>query len=101
VKILPKTSTGSNNGRNAARRACPRLPHDARGHTGHCCRQAWRAMRSISTPASVAAGKNPARNRAVTERLAIVARRTISRQGGTRIPMAAAALTMATASARR
>jgi hypothetical protein len=59
-----------------------------------------REMSNISAPARTTAGSNPARKRAVTEMSAIVATITIRRQGGTRMPIDEAALTIETASSR-
>jgi hypothetical protein len=100
VKMLPKMIAGSSNGTMASPRARTRPPHDAWATTGQFCRWALRDMRSISTPAKTMAGSKPARKRAVTEMSAIVARITISKQGGTRMPIADAALTIETASSR-
>ena len=47
--------------------------------------------------ASTAAGMNPARNMAPTDKPAICAITTMSRHGGTRMPIAEAADTIATA----
>jgi len=55
-------------------------------------------MKPIKPRAITTAGRNPATNMAPMDWLVMLASTIMKMQGGTRIPMAVAALTMATAS---